>query len=216
MNMIALMAAFIAAMVAAPVWAWIVVKTGYELAIVAWAVGGFIGFASYVAGGRGKSMGLACMLLAVLGIFTGKVMAVQQVIDTQTQRIADVLFVAENYEEMKEDAAKYLPTATVEEKKQFMIDREFTENVTAGAISEEEWLAFQEEVIPQLERFQSQTPTLEEWREQGLQEMRDGIRENNSSASLVIESLGVFDAVFVFLGISTAWKVGSGFEDMEE
>jgi phosphate/sulfate permease len=62
----------VAAIVGAFVWQLIAVAFGYELGLVAWGIGGAVGMAAAMAGGRGTGIGIVCSLLALMAIFGGK------------------------------------------------------------------------------------------------------------------------------------------------
>ena len=90
-------AAAIVACILAFVWKLIAIHTGYELGVVAWAVGGAIGFVAVMFGARGEVPAVACALLAAFAIIGGKYMIEQYYMEQ-----VDSMF-KENY------AKRYMP-----------------------------------------------------------------------------------------------------------
>lgn len=76
-----------AAIIGALIWYGIAVTFDYELGLIAWLIGGMIGFGAAMGGGRGDVIGGVCVVLLVLSIFGGKHMAMSSFKSTWEQEV---------------------------------------------------------------------------------------------------------------------------------
>ncbi len=218
-SFVALIAALIVGVVGAFLWKLIAVQSGYEFGLIAWVVGGAIGFAATVSGGRGPAIGVACAVITVVSIFAGKHMTVSHFYSEDfAAAIAadyDQMIIQEMYDESMVDAEIF---SSIDKNdtaiKEFMADYGYSEAVSAESISDEELEYFQFEVQPFLEdtemivayydEIQGQFDTM-----QADVPMMAAALEEQSKFTVLIESLGILDLVFIVLGFSTAYRVGS-------
>ena len=209
----AIMAAGAAALAGALVWMGIAVVFDYEIGLVAWAIGGLVGFASAVTGARGSAAGAMCAAMALAAIIGGKFLAFQ----TFQASLADMMQGEEMwagdemqawFEEVQVDAELYMGLDGSESAlRQFMLERNYTEGYSVEEITDEEIEAFLDYDAGDLEWIAASAPSFEEWREH-IQANFSDLSTDISTMDLVVESLGLIDIVFLFLGLSTAYRLG--------
>ena len=213
----ALAAAAVAALVGAWLWKFVAVTFEYELAFIAWGIGGLIGFVAASMGGRGLVTGVLCALLAAGSILGGKYMAVDAFrtdlvemlsnggelgLDGFDEELADVM------DEMKADARVFASLGQDESSlRKFMIDHDYSVAYAPQAVSEEELEVFREFEQPNLLWIAQNNPTYQEWMQHSM-----GIIEDISVVDTIKTSFGIFDLLFLFLGVVTAFRLGSGGE----
>lgn len=203
----AIAAAAVAALLGALLWKFIAVAFEYELAIVAWGIGAAVGFAAAAMGSRGRAAGVLCAVLVVFSILAGKYLAVETIRADVAESIAMEMEgdgLRPLYEELIYDAEVYPTVGDEASLRQFMIDHDYTEATTPEAISDEEIEFFEDFSGPQLEAFAAGPPSYEDWVSGAYSEVAE-----LSSAGLVIDSLGLFDLLFLGLGVVTAFRLGS-------
>lgn len=219
-SVMALIAAVIAGVAGAFIWKLISVQVGYEFGLIAWVIGGAIGFAATLVGGKGPVVGATCALITVLSIFAGKHMTVSHFYSEEFASVIadefDQLIIQEMYDESMVDAEAF---ASIDKNdaaiKTFMADYGYSEEVSAEAISDEELEYFQYEVQPYLEDTEMIVAYYEDLQGQfddfgaDAAPVMAAAMEEQSTFSIVIESLGLLDFVFIVLGFSTAYRVGS-------
>ena len=194
-------AASIAALLGALVWMGVAVGFNRELGWVAWGVGGLVGFASAVTGARGGSAGMMCAMLAMCAIIGGKIFAVQQFQDSGWITDEDSVFW---YEEYKLDAELYQELdGSDADLRAFIFERNYTEAWSETDVSQADIDDFMADSAPMLEWMTESDPAMEEW----VEYMNASIAEESAFAS-VINNLDLFDALWLFLGLTTAYRLG--------
>ena len=211
-NVNALVAASITALAGAIIWRFIAVAFEYELGIIAWGIGGAIGFAAAMAGSRGQSAGIICGLLALLSILGGKYMSY----DVFRQQVEDS-FLTESYEtrsiyEEEVSAAAYYATNVDPYDRnsvlQFIVDYGYSYSYEISEVSEEEEQYFNDNVVLRFQELNSQNLSFEQW----LNRIYDETQETGSTFELLKSNLDWLDFIFLFLGIGTAFRLGSQIE----
>lgn len=209
----ALVAAAVAAIAGALVWKLIATVFNYELGIIAWGIGGLVGFAAAKLGSRGDVAGALCGVLALLAILGGKYM----VVDGYKSEIANILsaeygndiFLAA-YEESTSAAKAYVANVDDEASlRQFMVAHEYTDETTPSAISAEEVALFKEYSAPILEQLAYDGLSMEDWKASTFDAVQTGI-DDISTFDLMKEDFSWIDLLFYFLGVSTAFRLGRG------
>ncbi|HFD13030.1 MAG TPA: hypothetical protein ENJ32_11275 [Crenotrichaceae bacterium] len=213
-NSKAFLVATVAAFLGALLWKIIAVKFNYELGLVAWIIGGAIGFGAALFGSKGHIAGVVCGILALFSILGGKYMATEtfrselvstftssaELYDTEMkQAYEEELLAAKTFEYESSDEA-YL--------RRFMLDYDYTDSSDVESISDEEIQFFRESIQPRLEMLELNPPEYEQWIEEGLQA---GVKDI-STLALMKEDVGVLDFVFLILGIGTAFRLGRGLD----
>ncbi|MBX2823219.1 MAG: hypothetical protein KTR33_00730 [Gammaproteobacteria bacterium] len=205
---LALGSAVVVAVICAYLWKLIAMHFGVEMGIVAWAIGAAIGAAATCFDGRGVKMGVCCALLVAMSIFGGKFLYTSAFMNEAFAVFEDTV---------GEDWAEVVNTEIASEReaysrvggdersiKQFMIDHEYTEATTVADVSADEYMVFRDEIEPwlttntdgDLAAADSDVPDLAA----AMQEI--------STWSVVMDSLGFLDLLFLFLGMTTAFRLG--------
>lgn len=209
----ALVAAALAALAGALVWKLIATVFNYELGIIAWGIGGLVGFAAAKLGSRGDIAGVICGVLALLAIFGGKYL----VVDGYKSEIANVLSAEYGndifqaaYEEGTSAAQAYAANVHDETSlRQFMVEQGYTEETIPDAISAEEVALFKEYSAPILEQMADEGLSMEDWKATTFDAVQTGI-DGISTFDLMKEDFSWIDLLFYFLGVSTAFRLGRG------
>ncbi len=212
LNPIAIAAAAGAGLVGALAWKWIAVTFGYELGVVAWGIGGAVGFAAASAGSRGVKAGIICGMLAFAAIGMGKYWAAKAVIDDLKEVVGTTILSEDGlgaiYDEYAEDARIFRAGSGSDEfVRQFMVDRGYTEAARASAISDAELRDFREYTEPGLRDFTEEQPDTDAWATEAIAEF-----EGISATEVMMEGFGVLDVLFLLLGVGTAFRLGSQME----
>ena len=201
---------FAAAVVGAFLWKFIAFSFGYELGLVAWAIGGAVGAAAAMTGARGEMTGGLCAVLALLAIFGGKYMFASASLSE-----LEVVFSGEGmgeyldsmYDEANADKAAFAKINKDDASiKVFMIKHDYTDAEFAYSIDDTELQEFKEYTQPWLEEPQETAVSWDEFQEE-IPDLSAAIEEI-SPTSMVFESLGPLDLLFAFLGLSTAFGLG--------
>lgn len=196
-----------AALVGALVWNFIANAFGYELGLVAWAVGGAVGFAVAATGSRGQNAGIACAALALVAIFGGKYMIYSGLEDEIADAIASSMGeIRSIYDREMTAADAYANVRDDNALRQFMVDHEYSGSYNAGDVTEEEIADFRENSAPRLDDFVYRKPSFDDWYHNTF-EVDLG---NISTTDIVMAALGPVDILFLFLGVGTAFRLGRG------
>ena len=202
-----LLAPAAAAVAGALLWYMLSAVLNYEFGLVAWAIGGAVGYTALASGARGDAAGIACAILVVLSIFGGKFMAASSMQAELLQEIQGLGFDNSSVEQLYEidlaDARDFAALDGSDESlRQFLYTHDYsaTEQVTQAEI--EEFMIYTQ---PRFHFIIDENPSYEEW----LQlQVVDQI-ENYSTLDIVTESLGWMDLLFLFFGVGTAYRLAS-------
>ncbi len=205
----ALAAASIAALLGALLWKFIAVTFAYELGLIAWGIGGAVGVAAASAGSRGFQAGLVCAVLAFGSIAAGKYWAYSAFVDDFQEAMAGVSEFDEEmqdfYDEQMEDARLFAAGSGSDIfVRRFMVEREYSYATSAADVTAEELAEFREYIEPELREMALNPPNFEEWQSDGT-EMLDEL----TPWAMMHADFGLLDIVFIFLGVGTAFRLGS-------
>ena len=212
LSPVAIAAAVGAALVGALVWKFIAVTFEYEFGLIAWAIGGAVGIAAASAGSRGMLAGVVCAVLAFGSIGVGKYWAYSAFIDQVQEAISGVMEVDgvdeemdAYFEEEKEDA-RLLVSGSGSDIfiRRFMVERGYTFATDPASVSKAELADFREYVEPELRNMALNPPDFEEWQARSSESL-----DELSPLAMMREDFGIFDILFVLLGIGTAFRLGS-------
>ncbi|HMP83784.1 MAG TPA: hypothetical protein PKA41_13885 [Verrucomicrobiota bacterium] len=183
-------------------WFWLIKVTGYEIGFAAWGVGLLVGVGARVLAKQGSTMlGIvagACALVAIVG---GQYLAAKSAVDEELAKWAD-----EAYDERMKYAQTAAKAETNEDIRAFLAkDYE----VAASEISDEQVRDFRENELPELKDLASGKTTKEEFNKD-FNEIKDSFVYK---ILLLKESVGLFTLLWLFLGVGSAYKIGSGGED---
>ena len=211
-KLFAVVAAAAVALVSAYLWKAIAMATQYEVGVVAWAIGGAVGLVAVMMGSVGIRTGILCGVLALGAILGGNywvqvsmmdqiVMNAQTLVDEQ-----ELEGVYEEYGNMARHFAEDVHTDA--EIRQFMLDYDMTTATRTQDISAEELAQFKETDAQDLRAFAANPVTASEL----INAVNGDMLWEASGYSVwdaVIQSLGPMDYAFFFLGIGTAFRLGS-------
>lgn len=202
-------AAAVAALLGALVWKFIALTFGYEFGLIAWGIGGAVGFAAAIAGSRGVQAGVVCAVLAFGSIVVGKYWAYDALVDDFQQAFSSAMEDDEEmhayFEEETESARLFAAgSGTDIFTRRFMVERGYTYATNPANVTDAELEDFREYVEPALREMAQDPPNYEEW-QAGSAESFDEI----SPWALMREDFGILDILFIFLGIGTAFRLGS-------
>jgi len=208
----AIAAAIVAALLGALVWKFVAVTFEYEFGLIAWGIGGAVGFAAASAGSRGVQAGVVCAILAFGSIVVGKYWAYSAFVDQFQDEISGAMeYDGEMYdyfEEEMEDARLFVAgSGTDIFTRRFMVDRGYTYASNPADVSAAELADFREYVEPELRLMAQNPPNFEEWQAGSVASL-----EGISPWALMREDFGLLDILFGFLGIGTAFRLASGWD----
>ena len=210
-----LVAAAIAAVIGALLWKFIAVLFGYEFGIIAWGIGGAVGFAAAMFGSKGLNTGVICGVFTLLAILGGKYMAIASLQSTWANEISAVAELEnEEFKEIYQEeliAAKVYNDEVDGEKslKQFMAEYGYSVSFEADKVTSFEIETFKEYAVPRLEKMASRDLNFQEWKQETLSSVAGSLKDY-STFELMQESMGILGFVFLFLGVVTAFRLGKG------
>lgn len=194
----ALLFAGIATALGTAAWGLLAFYAHRELGILAWGIGGLIGFAIVRAGGHGTFLAVCGGALALLSIGSGKQMAFRMSVDQEiTMLVADMNESA--HAERTKDAADWValgPSPTPDQVKAF---------TDGHGYEVDDLKAFASEEGPRLRAFAEARPTVEQWRE----EQKAEIARHVSFVEFLKDDFHPLDIVFVLFGVATAFGMVS-------
>lgn len=195
----------------AVIWGVIAWKLQVEVGYVAWGIGFAVGGASAFLGGRGVPNGVLCAVVALMSIMGGKMLAVKWSVPDAMKEIAATEITQEMYDGAMLSAAAVSSVSTDDEIKKAMIDIGYTEATSEAAITEAEFKEFKGETLPQLKRWGTNKPTMEQFKEELTGTATQSVSANVGLAEtfdIAKNDLSAFDLLFAFLGIATAFRLG--------
>lgn len=209
LNPVAIAAAAGAAVVGAWVWKFVAVQFGFEFGLIAWAIGGAVGFAAASMGSRGLTAGIVCAVLALGSIVLGKYWAYTGIVDMMQEAVATALASDDDliiyYEQELEDAAVFARGSGSDAfVRRFMVQRQYTEAAESSGVTDTELAEFREYVEPRLIQMSENEPTFEQWQNEGVAAL-----DEISAWDMIKEDSSLFDLLFAALGIGTAFRLGS-------
>ena len=207
--------AAVGALIGAAIWAGISIVTGYEVGIVAWGLGGLVGFGAVMLKGEGLALGGLCAVLTLMSIFGGKMIATDWQIENEVGEFIAETFNPEGYEAAKFEATLFAMLSE-DEYPEFMMDFGYTAALDIDEITQEELDEFGSWAEPAMQEFIEEMPSYEDWRETEVAETLAVVEEEVSITDVVIDDLTVVDFVFAFLGMGTAFTMGASGGQREE
>ena len=209
LSPVAIAAAVGAALFGAWVWRFVAVTFEYEFGLIAWGIGGAVGFAAAITGSRGMQVGVLCAVLAFGSIVLGKYWAYSAFVDQFQEAISGVMEIDDEmqayFEEEMEDARLFVSGSGSDIfVRRFMVDRGYTYTTDPASVTKDELADFREYVEPELRKMGQNPPDFEEWQASGVESL-----EELSPWAMMREDFGFLDILFIFLGIGTAFRLGS-------
>ena len=102
-----LLGAVAGAVIGAVIWAAVTAGTGYEVGYVAWGVGILVGMGAKLLGGEGVPTGIACAVLALLSIFSGKMVAAHYIVRGEIVDSMQDMFTQQDYDVAMREAEDF-------------------------------------------------------------------------------------------------------------
>ncbi len=211
LSPVAIAAAAVAALLGAWVWKFVAVSFEIEFGLIAWGIGGAVGFAAASAGSRGVQAGVVCAILAFGAIVLGKYWAYSAFVDQVQDAIAEVMAVAGDeelysyFEEGVEEAQVFVNGSGSDDfVRRFMVERGYTDATDPSRVSAAELADFREYTEPVLREMAAGSQDFEEWQASSVEAF-----DQISPWAMMREDFGVLDIVFALLGIGTAFRLGS-------
>jgi hypothetical protein len=212
LKIVSLLACGVAALLGALIWLGIAMAFDYELGLVAWMIGGMVGYAALLTGSRGQTTGIACALFTILAIFGGKYMTIENIQSQWSQLATSAEFQTDElhqaFEEEKQVATLYFeqqqdPQAV----RQLMVDYQYSDAFEPANVSDEEIANFQTYTVPRLSQLATGEATFEQWLTESVSLFQD-----LSTMEIIQEDFGFIDFIFLILGVATAFRLGSGMQ----
>lgn len=192
----AVLAGVVAAVVAGAAWAAIVWLTNYEIGFAAIGVGGLVGFAmSRATSRRDRSIGVMAAILALVGLLAARVFIAEFVMPNQS--VGEVL---QDSELMNQAAMIELGTTS-----RFPAELQARyDSVPAGSNIPEDLLG---ELKVEAQNYLGGVDDTE--RQRLAQNLAALMFADMGLINLVVLQMGPLDILWVFLAVSTAWKMMS-------
>jgi len=203
-----IIAGVIAGFAGAVVWALIAAFTGFEIGWLAWGIGAAVGGAVAWGSEGTPAMGVAAVIISVLAIVAGKYISVEMMLakemDGANEQIAAQMETEEYYISWLAD----IGISSIEE-------AGGTVDWPEGVVPEE--ATMKEEYPPEIwskaeELWTNMTPEeQDEFKEQVGQQVDENIAAFTAGVRKdgFLASFSLFDGIFFFLAIGTAYKIGS-------
>jgi len=184
------------------IWYLLIKWTNTEFGIVAWGVGGLTGVGCRVlGGGYSPRLGIIAGVCAFLAIVGGEYLATHAVYSRFVNE-----FVEASYDQRMAYAKRAVQAETEAEVRAFLaaeleVDEGETQDMTADEISE-----FINTELPKLKEFVNGRPTRAEFEVR----VRAGFNSMEFQASLLKDSVSLWTLLWLFLGVGTAYRLGTG------
>jgi len=214
MDSKALTGGLIAAVSGAFLWGLLGWITEAEFGILAWAIGGLVGFGVMRSASPSANAAITAGVLALAAILGGKILAIQFALPGYAREYAEeetAGLTMSFYQELKGDAEVWAEhDASVEE---FMVDRGYTEAEDLVDVDDAEVQFFHENSVPVLEELGgANPPSFAEWKEAQTEQLAAAIVDSISLGDVLPSTFGLFDILWIVLGVGTAWRMGMGGE----
>lgn len=205
-----LLGASLAAGAGALVWAAVAYFTGYEVGYVAWGIGAVVGIASVRFGGHGLVCAAGAAVLSVVGIGAGKLLGTHFAVGNELRKACEESFTPELHKEMVRDAADWAELGGKPgdaELRTFLVEHGYTAAESPESVPQKELVEFQANMAPLLASMHANKTSYEDWFAERAAESRQRFDEEFSIVQANIDELNLIDAVFVLLGVVTAFGI---------
>lgn len=194
-------AALGAGVIGAVVWAGIVIATNFEIGWIAWGIGAAVGGAYAKLGGRGAAGPFLCAAIAFASIAGGKYAAFQISVHNEMKEFLDSPLLRLDYESARTFGARYTEAKTDEEREQLTREHIVEPGEDPGAVSELRLRQFRENALPTVLSIHEGRMSFEEYKA----EFREMVMAEVSFS----DALGLFDLLWIFLGVGTAFQLAA-------
>lgn len=216
MEVMPLLWSLFAAVAGACAWSGLIIGTGYEIGYLAWGIGALVGFAALRAGGRGTGLAVMCGVFCLLAIVGGKWFAYRHFVSQGIEETISTELTPALYEGLRNTASDFAQVTSEEEHPTFMADHGFyTEAATAADVTHEELANFRVNGVHVLTELAASPPDFETWKNDQVAAISSSYMSSMESNDMFGEMFSGFDALFVFLGVSTAFGMVKRVTDEE-
>ena len=180
-------------------WAWQLIAVGFETewGVVAWAIGGAVGFAAASLGANGNLPGVVCAALVLLAILGGKYMATHTFFEQSSREL---------YELEISEAQAYIEEVRDEQSmRNYIVTKGYAYTDDPSEISAAELADFRVDFVPNLVAMGRNPPSYENWRETDADDVITLV-----AVVYTLFSLRWMDLLFLFLGMGTAFRLARG------
>jgi hypothetical protein len=191
-------------------WQQLALTLDYELGIVAWLVGAAVGLAGALAGSRGVLAGITCAVLVLIAIAAGKYLTYY----AYQERLAFAwgeqgVWAGEEgrarFEKIQVDAELLLELDGSDTAlRYFVFERNYSDAPDLADVTDGDVAEFHKSDETDLSWISTEDPSFDQWR----------LRMKSKIAKfpplhLLVDKLGVLDAIFLLLGLITAYRLGA-------
>jgi len=201
----AILAAVVATIIGAAVWALMMWGLGREYYYLAAGVGALVGLAAALFKARGVASGVVCAVLAIVAIAGGKIVGVQFALDGIILKAIEEEVSESDYKMFVQDAAEF--DGIVEEGyAAFMVDFSYGDAISPEEIKSDELAGFKKYEVPNL-KFLKEPPPFEEWRTWRSKRLESQFREEIKPWTILL-TFDLDDAFFLLAGVIAAFMLG--------
>jgi hypothetical protein len=184
------------------VWFLLIKWTNTEFGIVAWGVGGLTGIGCRVLGaGYSQKLGIIAGVCAFLAIVGGEYLATH----AAYSRFVDE-FLGTAYEYQMAYAKRAVQVKTETEARAFLAAEQDEGAGESGEVTAQDVSEFMNDDLPQLKEFVAGRPNRAEFEAK----VRASLRSMESQASVLKESVSLWTLLWLFVGVGTAYRLGTG------
>jgi hypothetical protein len=195
-------AACIVGLIGMVAWFFLVKLTGYEIGIVAWALGALIGWVAVtVTREASPGLGIACGICACLSILGGQLLIVVDVMKEYADYGTESAY--DDYMAYAVEAVQ----ATTDDQIRVVLAKHWSyeDEVYQPADITAEDITYLREQLPSLHAFINGTPTREEFEAEYLFDYTSP----EQIGYIYLSSFSLFTLLWLFLGVGSAWKIGA-------
>jgi hypothetical protein len=194
--------ALIAALVGMFAWYMLIKITGYEIGYAAWGVGALTGFGARLLGASGSTkLGVLAGLFAFIAIIGGQYLVVRNIATAEFDKVGMA-----SYQEQLDSANEALKLQADDEIKAFIAKQD---EIKVAEVSVDRLKEFRETNLPKYRDFAAGKPSKAEF----LSQIKGLMNSWSLQFEMFKESFSLFTLLWIFLGVGSAYKLGSGAHD---
>jgi hypothetical protein len=197
--------AVVGALLAMAVWYAMVAFTGSSWGIIAWGVGGVVGFGGRLLGKTSSyGLGIVCGVCALIAILGGEYFGIRGLIGKQVSAMVDITY------NIELEASKEIAKIETTDQMRAHIAKE--QEINASEVTEDQLKEFQTVELPRLRELASGKLTKDQYADRMKTAIADEFSFKDYFFKEDVKS-GIFMLIFTVLGVGTAFKIGSGHVD---
>ncbi len=200
------------AIIGGVLWSGVTYVTKLEIGWIAWILGGIVGLAVRVGGGRGTKAGVIAAVLAGLAICGGKIASVNLFISDAIEKEADDQLSELVYQLDMRAADNFARVTSEDQYPAFMVENHLTDAESPEQVTETELQWFADNKVEMFRKMKANQPTYQEWKEESIAVVKANVSKEYTMFDKLKGTLGLLDIVFFALGLGTAFKIAAGNE----